>query len=300
MTLQQLLYFVTVCKYQNLTKAAKELSISQPGISTSIRDLESECGFALFERRPNSITLTDQGEKFLREAEQMLYSYNKLQKNTKLIAEEKMILRIGVAPMGAGTVFPRLRKGFHTAHPDITFEVTEDSTESLYQKIDTGELDFALCVSIALPDENYRYVTIGHSRLLFCVNKSSPLAHEQIHSLQQIGQTPIVMLSDHYSQTKYLKRLFHKADCKPNVIQYTSQVFTIFQHIRENAAAGFLSEDIARQDEELVSFALQEVEAASITIIRRKDARTFPAVDTFIHYIRNVRKNGSKNAFTEK
>lgn len=300
MTLQQLLYFVTVCKYQNLTKAAKELSISQPGISTSIRDLESECGFALFERRPNSITLTDQGEKFLREAEQMLYSYNKLQKNTKLIAEEKMILRIGVAPMGAGTVFPRLRKGFHTAHPDITFEVTEDSTESLYQKIDTGELDFALCVSIALPDENYRYVTIGHSRLLFCVNKSSPLAHEQIHSLQQIGQTPIVMLSDHYSQTKYLKRLFHKADCKPNVIQYTSQVFTIFQHIRENAAAGFLSEDIARQDEELVSFALQEVEAASITIIRRKDARTFPAVDTFIHYIRNARKNGSKNAFTEK
>ena len=291
MTLQQLQYFVTVCKYQNLTKAAKELSISQPGISTSIRDLESECGFALFEHRPNSITLTDQGAKFLREAEHMLHAYSKLQKNAKLIAEEKMILRIGVAPMGAGTAFPRLRKGFHAAHPDITFEITEDSTESLYQKIDTGELDFALCVSISLPDENYRYVTIGHSRLLFCVNKDNPLAREQINSLQQIGQTPLVMLSDHYSQTKYLKRLFHKENCKPNVIQYTSQVFTIFQHIRENAAAGFLSEDIARQDKELVSFVLQEVDAASITMIRRKDAKTFPAVDTFIHYIRNIKKN---------
>ena len=69
MTLQQLQYFVTVCKYQNLTKAARELSISQPGISASIRELETECGFALFERRPNSIALTDQGENFLREAE---------------------------------------------------------------------------------------------------------------------------------------------------------------------------------------------------------------------------------------
>ena len=42
MTLQQLQYFVTVCKYQNLTKAAHELSISQPGISTSIRELETK------------------------------------------------------------------------------------------------------------------------------------------------------------------------------------------------------------------------------------------------------------------
>lgn len=80
MTLQQLQYFVTVCKYQNLTKAARELSISQPGISTSIRELETECGFALFERRPNSITLTDQGENFLREAEHLLRAYQKLKK----------------------------------------------------------------------------------------------------------------------------------------------------------------------------------------------------------------------------
>ena len=83
MTLQQLQYFVTVCKYQNLTKAARELSISQPGISASIRELETECGFALFERRPNSIALTDQGENFLREAEYMLRSYHKLKKNSK-------------------------------------------------------------------------------------------------------------------------------------------------------------------------------------------------------------------------
>lgn len=295
MTLQQLQYFVTVCKYQNFTKASRELSISQPGISTSIRDLESECGFALFERRPNSITLTDQGAKFLREAEHILQAYSKLQKNAKLIAEEKVILRIGVAPMGAGAVFPRLRKDFNAAHPNITFEVIEDSTESLYQMIDTGELDFALCVSISLPNENYRYVTVENSRLLFCVNKNNPLAHEQIHSLHQIGQTPLVMLSDHYSQTKYLKRLFYKENCKPNVIQYTSQVFTIFQHIRENAAAGFLSEDIARQDKELVSFALQEVDPAYITMIRRKDAKTFPAVETFIKYIQNTKKN-KKNA----
>lgn len=287
MTLQQLQYYVTVCKYQSLTKAARELSVSQPAISTSIRDLESECGFPLFEHRPNSISLTDQGRAFLREAEHLLRSYGQLWKNAELISQRKAILRVGVAPMGASLLFPRLRKGFHLAYPDIAFEVTEDSTETLYQKISTGELDLALTVSIAPPGPDYHTVTLGHSRLLFCVHRDHPLANEQVETLAQVGNTPLIMLSDRNSQTKYLKRLFRMVDYTPNVIQYTSQVFTILQHIRENAAAGFLSEDIAEREESLVGFALREVEEASITVIWRKDAQVFPAMEALVHYVRN-------------
>lgn len=287
MTLQQLQYFITVCKYQSLTKAARELSISQPGMSTAIRDLESECGFPLFDHRPNSIVLTDQGRAFHREAERLLRSYGQLWKNAERIARGKTILRVGVAPMGASLIFPRLRKGFRAARPDIAFEVTEDSTETLYQKIDAGELDFALTVSIAPPGAEYRHITLGHSRLLFCVHRNHPLAGERIESLAQIGQAPLIMLSDHNSQTKYLKRLFRLANYEPNVIQYTSQVFTILQHIRENAAAGFLSEDIVGREECLTGFALKEVEQASITMIWRKDTQTFPAMETLIRYVRS-------------
>ena len=287
MTLQQLQYYVAVCRHQSLTKAARELSISQPGLSTSIRDLETECGFPLFEHRPNSISLTDQGRAFLREAEHLLRSYGQLWKNAELIAQRKAVLRVGVAPMGASLIFPRLRKGFHLACPDIAFEVTEDSTETLYQKIDTGELDLALTVSITPPGPDYRAVILGHSRLLFCVHRDHPLANEQVETLAQVGNTPLIMLSDRNSQTKYLKRLFRTVDYTPNVIQYTSQVFTILQHIRENAAAGFLSEDIAEREESLVGFALREVEEASITVIWRKDAQFFPAMEALVHYVRN-------------
>ncbi|NBK19967.1 LysR family transcriptional regulator [Anaerotruncus sp. 1XD42-93] len=286
MTLQQLQYYVAVCKHQSLTRAARELSVSQPGLSTSIRDLERECGFPLFDHRPNSISLTDQGRAFLREAEHLLRSYGQLWKNAELIAQRKAVLRVGVAPMGASLLFPRLRKGFYAACPDVTFEVTEDSTETLYQKIDTGELDFALTVSIAPPGVDYCSVILGHSRLLFCVHRDHSLAEERVDTLSQVGQTPLIMLSDRYSQTKYLKRLFRAADYTPNVIQYTSQVFTILQHIRENAAAGFLSEDIVQREDSLTGFALREVEEASVTVIWRKDAQVFPAMEALIHYVR--------------
>lgn len=68
----------------------------------------------------------------------------------------------------------------------------------------------------------------------------------------------------------------------------------ILQHIREDAATGFLSEEIAKQNNELVSFALQEVENASITMIRKKSAKTFPAIETFIRYLQSLNKKEIK------
>ena len=60
--------------------------------------------------------------------------------------------------------------------------------------------------------EGYRAVTLGHSRLLFCVHRDHPLANEQVETLTQVGNTPLIMLFDSNSQTKYLKRLFRAAD----------------------------------------------------------------------------------------
>ena len=297
MTLNQLQYFVTVSKFQNITKAAQELSVSQPGISVAIRELEQECGFPLFERKPNSIRLTEQGRSFLREAEYLLRQYHRLQDHTQLIAQENSVLRVGVATMGAGAVFPRLRRGFLRLHPEVTFEVTEDSTEHLYHKIDAGDLDFAVTVSISLPGEDYGYVTLGNSRLMLCIHKDNPLAKKQLTSLAQLEQEPLVMLSDRYSQTKYLKRLFDRAGCVPNVIQYTNQAFTILQNIRENAACGFLPEDIAAHESKMICFPLYEVDMASINVIWKKGAASFTAADLFMHYLR---KQGSKSRNTHK
>ena len=284
MTLIQLQYFITVCRHQSFTKAARELSISQPGVSSSMRELEEECGFPLFEHRPNSIRLTEQGEAFLREARHMLDHYGELTRNTQRISRGRSVLRVGVATMGAGAAFPKLRKGFYQRYPEIHLQVTEDSTESLYHQIDAGELDLALGVSITLPGEEYGYVTLGNSRLTFCVHEDNPLADKRPESLTQLGDIPIILLSDRYSQTKYLKRLFQRAGFTPHVVQHTTQVFTILQHIREDAAGGFLSEEIALSEPCISVFPLREVDLASVTLFWRKDQQTFPAMETFIRY----------------
>ena len=72
MTLTQLEYFCTVCRYHSITRAADALYVSQPTISTSIRDLEKEFHLKLFNHGKNRISLTKDGEAFYQKAEFIL------------------------------------------------------------------------------------------------------------------------------------------------------------------------------------------------------------------------------------
>ena len=97
MTLLQLQYYATVCKYKSFTKAAEELRISQPGISSAMKELEKECKVALFERRNNSLIITDEGVMFLEEAKKMLKQYEHLEKIVQNLSQGRGYVRIGLA-----------------------------------------------------------------------------------------------------------------------------------------------------------------------------------------------------------
>ena len=62
MRLTQLRYFLAVCKYGNFTLAAKEFFVSQPAVSTAIRELEEEYSVRLFDRnKKKQLQLTEEG-----------------------------------------------------------------------------------------------------------------------------------------------------------------------------------------------------------------------------------------------
>ena len=72
MNMTQLEYFLAICKYNNISKAATQLFISQPALSQQLIRLEKE----LFIRRENSLMLTEIGEGFQESAKRILFEYN--------------------------------------------------------------------------------------------------------------------------------------------------------------------------------------------------------------------------------
>ena len=70
--MQQLKYVVTVARTGSMSEASKELFISQPGLTTSIRELETEMGIKIFTRTNKGVVTSNEGERFLGYARQVL------------------------------------------------------------------------------------------------------------------------------------------------------------------------------------------------------------------------------------
>ena len=79
MTLQQLKYVITIAKYNSMNQAAKELFVSQPNMSETVKTLEDELGIKIFNRTNRGIIITPEGEEFLSYARQVVEQYSLLE-----------------------------------------------------------------------------------------------------------------------------------------------------------------------------------------------------------------------------
>lgn len=75
MTLTQLNYFITIAEVKSINKAAEQLYVSQPSLTSAVRELEKELGITLFYRSGRGVTLTNDGSEFLLYARQLIGQY---------------------------------------------------------------------------------------------------------------------------------------------------------------------------------------------------------------------------------
>lgn len=94
MDITNMIYFVTVCQYRNITKAAEVLHISQSSLSRRIMSLESELGLELLERSGGNIEITPAGRLFNEEARAIIKRNNQAMKKLQLF-KNKDAVRIG-------------------------------------------------------------------------------------------------------------------------------------------------------------------------------------------------------------
>ena len=85
MTYNQLKYFNTVCKYNNISKAAEKLFISPPSVSLAIKELEEELGTQLFLRSNNKLFMTESGKMLWEMSEEVL---NEMEMITDIITRK--------------------------------------------------------------------------------------------------------------------------------------------------------------------------------------------------------------------
>ena len=133
MTLAQLRYTIAIAKAGSMNEAAKNLYISQPSLSTAIRELETETGVEIFRRTNRGIAVTPAGEEFLGYARQVVEQYELME--AKYISKEQSRKKFSVSMQHytfAVNAFVELVKQFgmdeyeFAVHETKTHQVIED------------------------------------------------------------------------------------------------------------------------------------------------------------------------------
>lgn len=144
MNFSSLEYFTVLARERQFTKAARLLHITQQSLSAHISALEEELGCPLVIRRV-PLQLTYGGETFLRYAEHILEELNCMKREfCDISANQRGILRIGIAFTRSHILMPELISAFHRQYPHIEIQLIEDTNEALLQHLQNGEIDIAI------------------------------------------------------------------------------------------------------------------------------------------------------------
>ena len=253
MKLTQLKYFLTVCKYGSFSSASKALFVSQPAISQAIRDLESEYNIVLFLRNNNHLELTDDGKWLQQKADNLMRQAEDLRKDLIARAENRLAVKIGIAPMLGNMLFYPIINDMQKQLPDIVLDVKEAGSLEVRRWLERGTIDLGLCLLDCMDLSKVNYSKLDERELKLCVPKSHPLAHRTSVSFDELAKHQICMLGEDSYQNALIKRKFDDANVKPNVLLYSSQLSSLFTLLSHGNCCGFMLDGLVGQDYVLVS-----------------------------------------------
>lgn len=195
-TLRQVRYFVAVAESGSISRAARQLSVSQSAVTEAVKVLESDVGAALLERSGRGVSLTHRGQVFLRHASRILEAVADARRTLPGDDSPAGELHLGASSVVAGYTLADLLARFRRAFPAVAVRAVEDSPEYLEHLLINGELDVAVMVVSRLREPAALEArTIEESAYRLWVALGHPLAAVKVVSLADIAAERQIMLS---------------------------------------------------------------------------------------------------------
>ncbi|MEW1928705.1 LysR substrate-binding domain-containing protein [Streptomyces sp. NPDC088360] len=177
MELRQLEYLVAVVEEASFTKAAARLHVTQPGVSSQIRQLERELGQRLLDRSGRTVRPTEVGATVLEYARSALASVAGAQ---LAVDEYTGLLRgrvaVGTVTMASALDLPGLLASFHRRHPAVDISLWEASSDELAAALTAGRIDAAVLAPAQASPPGVELQIIADEPLVAAVSRDDPLA----------------------------------------------------------------------------------------------------------------------------
>ena len=288
MTLDQLRYFQSVCKYDGVSRAAEILNISQPSVSNAIANLEREFGVTLFTRQRKRLLLTEEGRVMYEMAEKLLHQADETSRTMQELGSENKVLRLGVPPMVGSLVLPILFKEHFNMHPQLQVRIVEDDNSGLKRLLANNQVDMAFLPHMHPFGSDLSTELLAELQNVCYVNKAHRLASQKSIRLAELKDEPLVLFKNSFFQTEWILSEFKRLSINPYVLLDTAQLSTLQNMITSNTAIGFMFEFLEKASPDLVGLPLDPPMMTRISLVWNKSSHLSGDMKNLIQFMKNT------------
>ena len=267
MRLEQLEYLIEIARQNSMSIASEHLHLAPQTLSISMKNLEKEMGFTIFDHTSKGTTLTKNGERVLKFALKTLSEYEtiisecseipvnrtpKISFNSHLQGK----LTIYCNPIYTTTILPYYTRIFLNLYSNVKLTVLPGTSQQVCDHIKNAApsdeshstlglvilpfVDYTCLTDLIPPNTNLQLKVFGCSQYYCCVSKSSPLAKFQSMSLKKLLTHPVILYTASENPLTPLIYLLKQVQ-EPNIVLSVSAIPFWVQSIQDDLGIGFIN-----------------------------------------------------------
>lgn len=286
MELRVLRYFVAVANERNITRAAESLHISQPTLSKQLMDLENELDLTLFMRGNRTITLTEDGEYFLRKAREIIHLVDHTVDNLHSRDQLSGTLTIGANESPQLQHIVQICSGIHKDNPDTKFHLQGMTTDHAFERLDKGLLDFVITVGLVNTDKYHKLRLPWTDKGSLLMPIEHPLTQKKSITGKDLENYPIIAFGQEDAYRDLANWMGSSID-KINFVGSFNVPSVGIQMTQAGLGLAFTLEGFSLPDN-IVSRPLEPLAKPSLQLFWKKDQTFSPLAQEFLNRIQEL------------
>ena len=296
LNINHLIYYLQVCKDKSFSKAAKNLYITQQGLSKAIRNLEEEIQTPLFFRSEKGVQLTEYGQFFQKGANKIVKEYYLIQDNIQqMLNKEEGEVRVSFSYGVMNGLSSDLILNFQETYPHIKLTVFEFPDTLGENAVWGEEVDLALTIG-PVNQSKFESTPIFKRDTCVIVNEKNPLIQKSSLDFTDLRSEKIIIVNDYFKMHHTFIQKCHESGFEPNIVIQTAEIMNIHKQAYLNKGIG-ISVDFVIQDIDYPNINAIPFNDRSyiwkVCMITKKGNFLTPPAKTFFKYVLNYSKHYS-------
>ena len=283
MEIQQLYYYMELCKQKNFTEAGYACNMTQGALSKQIRKLENELGITLIRRNTRKFELSKEGEIFLSYAKKMTGTYEEMLKNVQKNQEIKIVCMPVLAPYH----FARLVADFRKEYPDIKLVIDERIASEIQENSD--RYDFLILRENMMEDQKkFRFSPLYDDKLCAVLYEKHPLYGRDRLQLKELKDDVFIFPERGSGSYEVFYKSCEKAGFEPKIAFEFPQANTIMSFVSEGVGVTITFSTVYREAKcaGVKMIPLEDELHSVISLFYRKNKPLDYAKKQFLNYVR--------------